>query len=110
LVSEIGTLTPDSRWPDGDFRNLYFSDGRLEEAVRRVAPLNAIASELNMTLPEMALRFILSHPAVTTAIPGMRQPGHVDSNASVSDGRWLDAATLTALAAHRWNRHVAATP
>jgi aryl-alcohol dehydrogenase-like predicted oxidoreductase len=103
--SLTGTLTGDSRWPEGDFRNLYFSDGRLDEAVRRVVPLKAIASEQNATLPDLALRFILSHPAVTTTIPGMRKPAHVDANTGASDGRLLDADTLARLGAHRWNRH-----
>ena len=42
-----------------------------------------------MTLPELALRFILHHPAVSTVIPGMRRPTHVRANLAVSDGpRW----------------------
>jgi aryl-alcohol dehydrogenase-like predicted oxidoreductase len=107
--SLTGTLTVASRWPEGDFRNLYFSDGRLEDAVRRVAPLQELAAEHRMTLPELALRFILSHPAVTTTIPGMRKPDHVDANTAVSDGRPLDAETRTRLRGHRWNRQAAVT-
>ena len=39
-----------------------------------------------MDLPELALRFILEHPAVSTTIPGMRRPAHVERNLAASDG------------------------
>jgi len=55
-------------------------------------------------LPELALRFILSHPAVTTTIPGMRRTRHVEANLGVSDKPPLPADVLTRLRAHRWNR------
>ena len=57
-----------------------------------------------MTLPELALRFILEHPAVTTTIPGMRRARHVDANLAVSDGRRLPPGLLEALRGHRWER------
>jgi aryl-alcohol dehydrogenase-like predicted oxidoreductase len=57
-----------------------------------------------MTLPELALRFILSHPAVTTAIPGMRRRRHVGANLAISDRDPLDPAVVARLRAHRWDR------
>jgi aryl-alcohol dehydrogenase-like predicted oxidoreductase len=57
-----------------------------------------------MTLPELALRFILANPNVSTIIPGMRRPRHVDQNLSVSDGRPLPAELLERLRRHRWVR------
>jgi len=57
-----------------------------------------------MDLPEMALRFILAHPAVSTTIPGMRRPAHVERNLAASDGERLPPRLLEALAAHRWDR------
>ena len=42
-----------------------------------------------MTLPELALRFILGNPDVTTVIPGMRRPAHVERNLGVSGARAL---------------------
>jgi aryl-alcohol dehydrogenase-like predicted oxidoreductase len=57
-----------------------------------------------MTLPEMALRFILSHPAVSTAIIGMRDPEHVRQNVAASDAGPLDAGLLAELKKHRWDR------
>jgi len=77
--SLTGTLTPQSRWPEGDFRNIYFQPPKLQETLARVAPLAALAAEWGEPLPSMALRFILAHPAVTTVIPGMRALANMDA-------------------------------
>ncbi|NDJ77455.1 MAG: aldo/keto reductase, partial [Chloroflexi bacterium] len=57
-----------------------------------------------MTMPEMALRFILSHPVVSTTIPGMRKLPHVEQNIGTSDGQGLSADLIEKLRAHRWDR------
>jgi aryl-alcohol dehydrogenase-like predicted oxidoreductase len=57
-----------------------------------------------MTLPEMAMRFILSHPAVSTTIAGMRKLEHVRQNIATSDAGPLDKALLAELKKHRWDR------
>ena len=57
-----------------------------------------------MTMPEMALRFILAHPTVSTIIPGMRKLRHVESNIGTSDGAALLGELVEALRAHRWDR------
>ena len=101
--SLTGTLTKDTRWPDGDFRNQYFPPARLAESVERVERLKSEVPD-GMTLPEMALRFILSHPAVSTVIPGMRRLSHVEANMAASDGRGLPEEVVTRLRAHKWNR------
>ena len=98
-----GTLTKDSRWPDGDFRNQYFPPARLAQAVDRVEKLK-VEVPAGMTLPEMALRFILSHPAVSTVIPGMRKLGHVESNMAAGDGKGLPPELIERLRPHRWDR------
>jgi aryl-alcohol dehydrogenase-like predicted oxidoreductase len=59
---------------------------------------------LHMTLPELALRFILEHPGVSTVIPGMRTLAHVRANLAASDGQRLDPALLAELRKHRWDR------
>ena len=57
-----------------------------------------------MDLPEMALRYILAHPAVSTTIPGMRRPRHVERNLAAGDGEALPPRLVEALGAHRWDR------
>src|SRR5262245_23102281 len=101
--SLTGTLTPSTRWPEGDWRNLYFPPAHLAEAVEHVDRLKPLVPQ-GMTLPELALRFILHHPAVTTVIPGMRKLANVRANCAVSDGHPLATDPVAALRAHRWER------
>jgi aryl-alcohol dehydrogenase-like predicted oxidoreductase len=67
------------------------------EKVKQVLPAG-------MSLPEMALRFILSHPAVSTTIPGMRKTEHVRQNIAASDAGPLGKTLLADLKEHRWDR------
>jgi aryl-alcohol dehydrogenase-like predicted oxidoreductase len=55
-------------------------------------------------LAELALRFTLSHDAVSTVIPGMRRAKHVTSNISYSDGRKLTSGMLWRLKQFEWDR------
>ena len=103
--SLTGTLTPDSRWPEGDFRNLYFNRENLDATLPRVARLRPIVPD-GMTMPQLALRHILEHDAVSTVIPGMRKLQHVEQNIAVSDGGRLPATLLAKLRGQRWNRSV----
>jgi aryl-alcohol dehydrogenase-like predicted oxidoreductase len=103
--SLTGTLTADSRWPDGDFRNLYFHPDNLRDTVERVERLRPVVPK-DMTMPEMVLRHILVHPAVTTVIPGMRKLRHVEQNIGVSGKPPLTPSLVAELKTHRWNRTV----
>jgi len=107
--SLTGTLTPDSHWPDGDWRNVYFNHNHLSATLTRVDRLSPLVPD-GMDLPELALRFILEHPAVSTTIPGMRRPAHVERNLAASDGTRLPPRLREALKTHRWNRTPDATP
>lgn len=101
-----GTLTKDSRWPEGDWRNTYFVPANLIPSVERANALKPLVPP-GMTMAEMALRFILSQPDVSTVIPGMRQPTHVGGNLGTSDAGPLDAGLLARLRGHRWDRQPA---
>jgi aryl-alcohol dehydrogenase-like predicted oxidoreductase len=103
--SLTGTLTADSRWPPGDFRNIYFAPEHLHHTLERVDRLRPVAPK-GMTLPELTLRHILNHPAVSTVIPGMRKLRHVEQNIGISDGVPLPAPLMAELKLHRWNRTV----
>jgi aryl-alcohol dehydrogenase-like predicted oxidoreductase len=103
--SLTGTLTANSRWPPGDFRNLYFNPDNLRQTLERVERLRRAVPD-SMTLPELTLRHILNHPAVSTVIPGMRKLKHVEENLGVSDGRPLPAGVMAELKGHRWGRTV----
>jgi len=107
--SLAGTLTKDSRWPDGDWRNLYFHPEHLAETLRRVAKIEMLVPE-GMDMAELALRFILEDTRVTTTIPGMRKTRHVERNLAASDGHPLPYRLHEALRVHRWDRKPNATP
>jgi aryl-alcohol dehydrogenase-like predicted oxidoreductase len=100
-----GTLTMDSTWPAGDFRNIYFQTENLRNTIERADRLRPDLPP-GMTMPEAALRFILQHPAVSTVIPGMRKPHHVDTNIGVSDGRRFSNEEMARLRRHRWDRWI----
>ncbi|MCX5379458.1 aldo/keto reductase [Streptomyces sp. NBC_00091] len=100
-----GRVTAGSTFPDRDFRSRYFRGDRPAQVERRV---EAITTDLGIPregIAETALRFVLSHPAVSTVIPGMRTVRNVERNAAVSDGRLLTGEQLAALAGHRWQRN-----
>jgi aryl-alcohol dehydrogenase-like predicted oxidoreductase len=98
-----GTLTKESTWPEGDWRNTYFVPENLIRSVEHADALKPLVPE-EMTMPEMALRFILNNPTVSTIIPGMRKPHHVESNIAASDAGPLSEELHTKLRAHRWER------
>ena len=100
-----GKLTPDTVFPEGDFRNNYFKGNRKQECWDTV---QAIVRDLGITLdelPALALRFCLTPAAVTTVIPGMRNLGHVASNVACSDAGPLPPDVLDKLRPHRWVRN-----
>ncbi len=101
--SLTGTLTRETRWPEGDWRNSYFVPENLGPTVDRVEALRAVVPA-QMTLPELALRFILANPVVDVVIPGMRTPSHVRANIATSDAPPLRPSLLEELRAHRWDR------
>jgi aryl-alcohol dehydrogenase-like predicted oxidoreductase len=101
--SLTGTLTRDNTWPEGDWRNIYFTPANLADTLERVDRLEMLVPS-GMELPEMALRFILANPDVVTVIPGMRKTRHVERNLAAGDGEPLPARLLEALREHRWDR------
>ena len=100
-----GSVRPETEFPDGDFRNRYFAGDRRREVWERA---QAIAVELDVEverLPELALRFCLSQPAVSTVIPGMRSLRNVEANAAAVEAGPLDDGQLELLRRHRWVRN-----
>jgi aryl-alcohol dehydrogenase-like predicted oxidoreductase len=98
-----GKLTKDSRWPEDDWRNSYFVPENLIPSVERADALKPLVPA-GMAMSEMALRFILNNPTVSTIIPGMRKLQHVEENLAASDQGPLPADLHAKLRPHRWNR------
>lgn len=98
-----GTLTKETTFPEGDWRSTYFVPENLNSSVDHADALKPLIPE-GMTMPEMALRFILANDDVGTTIPGMRKLPHVRANIAASDGKALEDSLLEKLKNHRWDR------
>ncbi len=98
-----GTLTLESRWPEGDWRNKHFSPEALKDVVAHADALKPLVPA-GMKLPEVALRFVLGNPAVSTVIPGMRKTRNVEQNVATSEHGPLPADLCAELRKHRWDR------
>jgi len=99
-----GTLTADSKWPAGDWRNTYFVAENLKSSVAHAEALRPLIPPAS-TMAEMALRFILGNRDVSTTIPGMRKIKHVEANCAASVAWPLPAELNQKLREHRWDRN-----
>lgn len=97
-----GAITPASEFPVGDFRAAYFRGDRKQQVADRVAAIVADIGIEPDRIAEIALRYVLSHDAVSTVIPGMRSLRNVERNMAVSDE--LPPEVVEKLRAHRWVR------
>ena len=100
-----GAVRPGVVFPPGDWRHRYFGGDRPAQVAARVAKLEPVLLREAKTLTEGALRFCLSHEAVSTVIAGMRTTAHARANVAASDGRTLTPALLAALKEHQWTRN-----
>jgi aryl-alcohol dehydrogenase-like predicted oxidoreductase len=100
-----GRITPDTTFPDGDFRNNFFGGDRKSQVKQHVDALVADLGIETDEMAEVALRYVLSRDAVSTVIAGMRTVRNVERNAAVGDGRGLSAGQQAIVARHRWERN-----
>ena len=101
--SLTGTLTLDSTWLKNDWRSTYFVKENLKSSVAHADALKPLLKG-GLTMPEMALRFILNNKDVATIIPGMRKTKNVESNIAASAKGPLPPALQSELRKHRWDR------
>jgi len=100
-----GQIRSDTVFPAGDWRAEYFSGDRRAEAERRGEALAQLLNDEVRTLPELALRFCLSSPRVSTVIPGMRRAAHVRQNVAAAEKGRLTPDMLSKLEAHAWEKN-----
>ncbi len=99
-----GKFTPETTFAPDDFRSGYFAGDRMERTVKRVDAIKAEVTGSGFTLPQVALKFVLAHPAVSVVIPGMRSIAQAEANCHVSDLTALPSDLLSKLRAHHWRR------
>ncbi len=100
-----GTVSPETTFPEGDWRNRYFRGTRKTQVAERVDRLRPLVEGEAKTLAELALRFSLQPDSVSTVIPGMRTSRHVTANCAASDGRRLTTGLVDSLRSHRWEKN-----
>ena len=98
-----GKLTKDTVFPEDDWRSTYFVPENLKASVEHADAVQEIIPE-EMSLPEVALKFILQNPTVSTIIPGMRKANHVRANLGCSENSTLPPSLVDELKKHRWDR------
>lgn len=99
-----GKYTGNESFGPDDFRSNYFAGDRLERGVRRTEQIKREFKESGYSMPELALKFALTHEAVSTVIPGIRNQQQAMMNTAVSDLPELSEETLIQLHEHLWNR------
>ncbi len=100
-----GTMTEQTTFPPGDFREYYFRGDRKKQVVEHVDALLRDLGQNGEPLPSLALRFCLAHPAVSSVIPGMRTVKHAEANSRLPDLGVLPESTLSILKRHAWDRN-----
>ncbi|HYL73349.1 MAG TPA: aldo/keto reductase [Bryobacteraceae bacterium] len=103
--SLTGSITEETVFDAKEFRSFYFRGDRKKEVVKHVAALREDLAGVDGSLAAAALRFTISHPAISSTIPGMRSVRNVERNAVVSDKGPLDGAALQILKRHAWNKN-----
>jgi aryl-alcohol dehydrogenase-like predicted oxidoreductase len=103
--SLTGAIDEHTRFAPGDFREGYFKGDRKKQVREHVASLLRDLAVDAPSLAAIALRFCLSHPAVSTVIPGMRSLRNAEANCAVSDQGPLPPETLALLKRHAWDRN-----
>lgn len=103
--SLTGTINQNTQFEPEDFRSFYFRGDHKKQVVEHVSALKKDLDGVEGSLPEIALRFCLSHPAVSSVIPGMRKIQNVEMNMALSGKGALDDATLQILRRHAWDKN-----
>lgn len=79
-----GKFTPDSSFPEGDVRGRLFAGEALARELAKVEKLHFLLKGPVQSLVQAAIKFCLSHPAVSTTIPGMRNAQQARESISAS--------------------------
>jgi aryl-alcohol dehydrogenase-like predicted oxidoreductase len=102
--SLTGKFSTDTEFASDDFRSKYFAGDRLARTVARVKQIEDDIAGSELTMAQVALKFVLSQPAVSTVIPGSRSVQQAKMNAEVSNLPDPPEALLLKLRKHAWRR------
>ncbi len=103
--SLTGAIKEDTQFEPDEFRAFYFRGERKREVVERIKALEDALQGAEGALAEVALRFCLSNPAVSTVIPGMRRVRNAEANAAAVEKGPLDGPLRTKLKNYAWDKN-----
>lgn len=95
-----GKFKADTTFPADDHRSHTLPPETMRELVPRAEKIREIAgipAGDSSRFGQWSLKFILSHPAISTVIPGARNPQQAEQNCSASDGQKLPDAQANAV-------------
>ena len=90
-----GKFTPNTTFPQGDIRQNWPKEEWFKDSLAQVDKLRSLEQD-DQSLGQLALRFVLNHPAVSVAIPGAKTAEQVNQNAA--------ASTWPLLSPEEWGR------
>lgn len=101
-----GKYRVDTTFPEGDVRRHYFRGKNMRAVVERVERVRRFKDKHHprMSMAEYALRFCLSHSAVSTVIPGIRSVAQTEMNVASSDGKMLSRKEIDELRQFAWRK------
>lgn len=101
-----GFLTEDTKFEDGDFRKSFFDYVPRHMYIERVNKLRKFIPQYADNLAELAIKYVLKHPGVTTALTSMHVPAQADQNIAAVDKEPLpDDIFQEIFRYHRWVRN-----
>ena len=101
-----GFLTEDIEFENQDFRKTFFEEVPRSMYIERVDALRQFIPEHAGSLAKLALKFVLKHPAVTTAISSMHIERFAQENIEAADEAELSDDIFYELRTkHRWIRN-----
>ena len=95
----VGKFTPETRFPQGDFRARWYENEAENKVFLNdltiVEKLRPLAEAHHLSLEQLALKFTLQHPAITTVIPGIKNVNQADKNIRAGFLSRLEDALMT---------------
>lgn len=102
-----GFLTSGTHFEDGDLRKVLFSEEIREEYIKRVNALKQYIPEYASNLTSLAIKFVLAHPGVTSALISMHIEKFANENIAVLDEPSLPGPIFEEIRMHhRWLKNL----
>ena len=94
-----GKYAKDHTFTDARKNNRLFQGKAFARMLDGLNELKPIADGFGLTIPQLAIRWVLTHPAITAAIVGIKEPAHIESICPAAEGElppevWSKVASI----------------